>query len=164
MDWHLARSRAAATQRLPGQRTLVEPVVGGLLRAMGKLHVERVLDLGVDVQPPDLAFAGEEQDLQEMVGNLIDNACRSARSMVRVRAARDGADLLITVEDDGPGIAPDQRSHVLQRGVRLDESGAGSGLGLAIVVDLARLYGGELTLDVAGAGGLSARLRLPAAG
>jgi signal transduction histidine kinase len=164
MQWHLARARAAATQHLPGQRTRVEPVVSGLLRAMGKLHAERSLDLRFDVPSPELAFAGEEQDLQEMVGNLIDNACRSARSTVRVCAARDGAALLITIEDDGPGIAPGQRSHVLQRGVRLDESGVGSGLGLAIVVDLARLYGGELTLDHAGIGGLSARLRLPAAG
>ncbi len=164
MQWHLARARAAATQHLPGQRTPVEPVVSGLLRAMGKLHSERTLDLVVDMQTPDPGFAGEEQDLQEMVGNLIDNACRSARSTVRVHVARDAADLHITVEDDGPGIAPEQRARVLQRGVRLDESGAGSGLGLAIVVDLARLYGGELSLDRTVAGGLSARLRLPAAG
>lgn len=164
MQWHLARARAAATQHLPGQRTRVEPVVSGLLRAMGKLHAERSLDLGVTVRPPELAFAGEEQDLQEMVGNLIDNACRSARSRVGVHAVRDGANLDITVEDDGPGIAPEQRAHVLQRGVRLDEGGAGSGLGLAIVLDLARLYGGELTLDSGDAGGLRARLRLPAAG
>lgn len=164
MQWHLARARAAATQHLPGQRTPVEPVVSGLLRAMGKLHAGRSLDLGADLQTPDPAFAGEEQDLQEMVGNLLDNACRCARSRVRVRVARNGADLHITVEDDGPGIAPEQRAHVLQRGVRLDESAAGSGLGLAIVVDLARLYGGDLTLDRSDAGGLSARLSLPAAG
>ncbi|HMS79731.1 MAG TPA: ATP-binding protein, partial [Burkholderiaceae bacterium] len=96
--------------------------------------------------------------------HLIDNACRSARSAVVVQAARDGAWLRIAVDDDGPGIAPERRSEVLQRGIRLDESGTGSGLGLAIVVDLARVYGGTLTLDGTQAGGLRALLRLPAAG
>lgn len=162
LHWHLARARAAATQHVPGQRTPLEPVLGSLLRAMEKLHADRHLDLGADDVPADLAFAGEEQDLQEMLGNLLDNACRSARRAVSVRATREGPWLRITVDDDGPGIAPEQRAAVLQRGVRLDETRAGSGLGLAIVVDLARLYGGDLTLDGADAGGLSARLSLPA--
>jgi signal transduction histidine kinase len=163
MQWHLARARAAVTSHVPGQRTALEPVLGGLLRVMGKLHADRGLDLvGADL-PANLAFAGEEQDLQEMLGNLLDNACRSARSAVHVKADREGPWLRITVDDDGPGIPPAQREAVLQRGVRLDESRAGSGLGLAIVVDLARLYGGELALDAAGIGGLSARLSLPAA-
>ena len=164
LQWHLARARAAATQQVPGQRTALEPVLAGLLRTMDKLHAERHLDLGAEGVSTDLAFAGEEQDLQEMLGNLLDNACRSARSAVAVRAVREGPWLQITVDDDGPGIAPEQRAAVLQRGVRLDESQPGSGLGLAIVVDLARLYGGDLTLGSAPAGGLSARLSLPAAG
>ncbi|GMV54678.1 MAG: hypothetical protein AMXMBFR6_04830 [Betaproteobacteria bacterium] len=164
MHWHLARARAAATQQAPGQRTLIEPVLRSLLRAMERLHADRHLDLGAEDMPPGLAFAGEEQDLQEMVGNLLDNACRSACAAVTVRAAQEGGRLCITVDDDGLGIAPEQRTEVLQRGVRLDEARAGSGLGLAIVVDLARLYGGDLTLGSADAGGLSARLVLPAAG
>jgi signal transduction histidine kinase len=163
MHWHLARARAAATQHVPGQRTALEPVLGSLLRAMDKLHADRHLDLGADEVAPDLAFAGEEQDLQEMLGNLLDNACRSACGAVTVKARREGAWLRITVEDDGPGIAPEQRAAVLQRGVRLDESRDGSGLGLAIVVDLARLYGGDLELTTADAGGLSVRLSPPAA-
>ena len=164
MQWHLARARAAATQRVPGQRTSVEPVLAGLVRAMNRLHADRHLDLAIEDVPAGLAFAGEEQDLQEMLGNLLDNACRSARSAVFVRARRDGAWLRIAVDDDGPGIPAEQRACVLQRGVRLDESTAGSGLGLAIVVDLARLYGGDLALETADAGGLAARLSLPAAG
>lgn len=163
MQWHLARARAAA-QQLPGQRTPIEPVLNGLLRAMDRLHADRHLDLGLNLDPQasPLTFAGEAQDLQEMVGNLLDNACRSAQTAVSVRAVQSGNRLHITVDDDGPGIAPEQRAAVLQRGVRLDETRAGSGLGLAIVVDLARLYGGDLTLDRAAAGGLSARLELPA--
>jgi signal transduction histidine kinase len=164
MHWHLARARAAATQHGPGQRTLLEPVLSSLLRAMERLHADRHLDLGADDVLPDLAFAGEEQDLQEMLGNLLDNACRSAREAVVVRATREGPWLRITVDDDGPGIPSDQREAVLQRGVRLDETRAGRGLGLAIVVNLARIYGGDLALDLAGAGGLRARLSLPAAG
>ncbi|MFO0297149.1 MAG: sensor histidine kinase [Pseudomonadota bacterium] len=163
LQWHLARARAAATQHLPGQRTALEPVLASLLRAMDKLHADRHLDLGADDVAPELAFAGEEQDLQEMLGNLLDNACRSAHGAVRVKANRDGPWLRIHVDDDGPGIPPEQRASVLQRGVRLDESRDGSGLGLAIVVDLARLYGGDVTLDGAAAGGLSVRLSLPAA-
>ena len=163
MQWHLARARAAATQHVPGQRTALQPVLASLLRAMDKLHADRHLDLGADDVAPELAFAGEEQDLQEMLGNLLDNACRSARGAVTVKASREGLWLRIHVDDDGPGIAPEQRAAVLQRGVRLDEGRDGSGLGLAIVVDLARLYGGDVTLNGADAGGLSARLLLPAA-
>jgi len=159
-----ASARAAATRNLPGQRTPLAPVVSGLLRAMDRLYAHRHLDLGADDIAPDLAFAGEEQDLQEMLGNLLDNACRSARAAVLVRAQRQGDRLCIAVDDDGPGIAPARRAEVLRRGVRLDETGAGSGLGLAIVVDLAGEYGGGLSLESAAAGGLSARLTLPAAG
>lgn len=163
MQWHLARARAAA-QQLPGQRTPIEPVLSSLLRVMDRLHADRHLDLGLKLDPQafPLTFAGEAQDLQEMVGNLLDNACRSAQTGVSVRAEQAGDRLHITVDDDGPGIPPEQRAAVLQRGVRLDETRAGNGLGLAIVVDLARLYGGDLTLGSANAGGLSARLELPA--
>lgn len=163
MHWHLARARAAAIQHVPGRRTALEPVLASLLRAMDKLHVDRHLDLCADEVAPELAFAGEEQDLQEMLGNLLDNACRSARAAVTVKASRDGRWLRIQVDDDGPGIAPEHRAAVLQRGVRLDESRDGSGLGLAIVVDLARLYGGDLELTTADAGGLGVQLSLPAA-
>ncbi len=163
LQWHLARARAAATPRMPGQRTPIEPVIARLLRTMDKLHADRHLDLGADGLAAELAFAGEEQDLQEMLGNLLDNACRSARGTVGVTAWRDGPQLYIAVDDDGPGIAPAQRAAVLQRGVRLDESRDGSGLGLAIVVDLAQLYGGDLALATSDAGGLRACLTLPAA-
>lgn len=163
VQWHLARARAAAAPRVPGQRTALEPLVHDLLRTMDKLHAARHLDLAADAVAPDLAFAGAEQDLQEMLGNLLDNACRSARTAVSVGALQQGPWLQITVDDDGRGIPPAQRAAVLQRGVRLDESGPGSGLGLAIVVDLARGHGGELGLETAPAGGLRARLTLPGA-
>ena len=115
---------------------------------------------------PGPAFAGEEQDLQEMLGNLVDNACKWARAVVDIRVALepagDSAMLLIRVQDDGPGISAEQRQAVLARGVRMDESVPGSGLGLAIVSDLAGVYGGTLALDDAALGGLSASVYLPA--
>lgn len=165
LQWHLARARAVASRPGLGQRVALEPLVHALLHTLQRLHDDRHLDLSGEVVPVGLAFAGEEQDLQEMVGNLVDNACRHARTRVEVRVfpQADGM-LAIEVEDDGPGIPPERRQEVLRRGVRLDEQGPGSGLGLAIVVDLARLYGGDLTLDSpGGADGLCARLRLPAA-
>ena len=120
-------------------------------------------DDSVSPLPAGWAFAGEEQDLQEMLGNLLDNACRNARSQVAVRVRRDGGQLTILVDDDGPGIAAEQRAAVLERGVRLDESTPGSGLGLAIVVELAALYGGRIALEDSALGGLRACLSLPAA-
>ena len=162
IDWHLARARVAASQRLPGQRTPLAPVLAGLLRVMAKVHAERALRLDCTDIPADWAFAGEEQDLQEMLGNLLDNACLWARTRVRVEARLDGGQLQVVVEDDGPGIAPEQRQAVLARGVRLDEATPGSGLGLAIVADLVALYGGALALEAGSAGGLLARISLPA--
>jgi len=163
IDWHLARARVAASLQVPGQRTPLRPVLESLLRVMGKLYAARGLTLALAALPDDADFAGEEQDLQEMLGNLLDNACRSARTRVAVSAVRDGTQLQVVIADDGPGIAAAARAAVLQRGVRLDESTPGSGLGLAIVLDLARLYGGTLALDESAGGGLQVTLALPAA-
>ena len=163
IDWHLARARVAASQRLPGQRTPVAPLLAGLVRVMDRVHADRGLAVHLEPVAQDLAFAGEEQDLQEMVGNLLDNACLWARRRVTLGAQREADRLVIAVEDDGPGIAPDRRAAVLARGVRLDETTPGSGLGLAIVADLVALYGGTLALEEgAGGGGLRARINLPA--
>lgn len=167
VDWHLARARAAGASAVPGHRVCVEPVVRGLLRVMDKVHAGRALQLRCSPVRADIAFAGEEQDLQEMLGNLLDNACKWARQVVQVEVVLVTIDtaamLQITVQDDGPGIAQEQRDAVLARGVRIDESVPGSGLGLAIVGDLVRLYAGSLTLDSPASGGLLACVRLPAA-
>jgi signal transduction histidine kinase len=162
VDWHLARSRAAASHRLPGQRTPVAPVAQGLVRVMQRVYAARALDMDSTELPEALAFAGETQDLQEMLGNLLDNACKWARSAVRVSASGALGRLHVCVEDDGPGIGEQARTTVLQRGQRLDESVPGSGLGLAIVDELAQLYGGQLSLDKSALGGLRAELSLPA--
>jgi signal transduction histidine kinase len=167
IDWHLARSRAAAARGMPGARVALAPVADGLLRVMERVHAGRGLALVCAPIAPGLAFAGEAEDLHEMLGNLLDNACKWARHEVRVSAsvgeAGAASRLQIAIEDDGPGIDADRREAALARGARLDESVPGSGLGLAIVHDLAGLYGGRITLGSAASGGLRAELELPLA-
>jgi signal transduction histidine kinase len=163
VDWHLKRARAAAAQGRPGARAPVAEAAEGLLRVMRRVHAGRALELHAEGIAPGLYFAGELQDLQEMLGNLVDNACKWARHAVRVAATAEGRRLRLVVDDDGPGIAAAQRDAALARGTRLDETVPGSGLGLAIVHELARLYGGELALEPSPRGGLRAVLWLPAA-
>jgi signal transduction histidine kinase len=163
VDYHLARAQAAAAVRMPGVRTPLGPVVDGLVRTMRRIHAGRDLDLVVQPMPASLAFRGEAQDLQEMLGNLLDNACKWASSRVGIDARIEQDGLVIRVDDDGKGIATEQREAMLRRGVRADQQVPGSGLGLAIVDDLARMYGGQVVLADSPLGGVRAVLTLPAA-
>jgi signal transduction histidine kinase len=162
VDYHLARAQAAAAVRLPGARTPLGPIVDGLVRTMRRIHAERNLELVVQPMPAALAFRGEEQDLQEMLGNLLDNACKWASRRVEIDAGVEQDRLVIRVDDDGRGIAAEQREAMLRRGVRADQQVPGSGLGLSIVDDLARMYGGQVVLADSPLGGLRAILTLPA--
>lgn len=164
---HLERARIAARPTIVATITEVEPVIEALGRTMEKIH--RGIDIEVSASAA-AKFRGERQDFEEMVGNLVDNACKWARAQVSIKVdVRPTADpereamLHIVVDDDGKGLSPEERAQVSRRGKRLDESKPGSGLGLSIVVDLAALYGGRLTLDAAPLGGLRAELTLPAA-
>jgi len=162
VDHYLARARAAGAVDALGNRTAVRPVLDDLARVLSRIHIDRGLAIDIDC-PPQLAFRGERQDLEEMAGNLMDNACKWAKHRVRVTALRlEGALLELRVGDDGPGLDPHERTLVGERGERLDESVPGSGLGLAIVRDIAKLYTGSLELDASPLGGLEARLILPA--
>jgi signal transduction histidine kinase len=167
---HLERARIAARATVVGTVTEVAPVVTSLARSMEKIHRDR--GIAIDIEAPrDTRFRGERQDLEEMVGNLVDNACKWAQSRVAVEVlperntAKASAALRVVVDDDGPGLTAAQREQIatIRRGQRLDETKPGSGLGLSIVVDLAALYGGALTLGTAPIGGLRAELVLPAA-
>jgi signal transduction histidine kinase len=133
---------------------------------MTKIHRDRNLDITADI-PHGLACRSDAQDLTEMVGNLLDNACKWADRKVHVTAhllkGMDLPMLEIRVEDDGPGITPREADAVFERGNRLDEAVPGSGLGLAIVRDIAELSGGNVTLGRSQLGGLKAALILPAA-
>ena len=166
VDRHLSRARTAAAAGVLGARCEVAPVVAELARVLSRLHQAHGDggDGGVQITvdgATDLAFAGEREDLQEMLGNLMDNACQWARGLVRVNISSQPGTLVIAVDDDGPGLPPERRAEMLARGGRLDESKPGSGLGLAIVADMAGLYQGKLDLAASDLGGLSARLTLP---
>ncbi len=166
---HLERARLAARVAVIGTITEVRPVVAALARTMEKIHQDR--GVAVDIEAGDEArFRGEKQDLEEMVGNLVDNACQWAQSRVAVEIFSEKPDPIgqrhvvrILVDDDGPGLSPQQREQVARRGRRLDETKPGSGLGLSIVMELAGLYGGSLNLGSAPNGGLRAELVLPGA-
>ena len=144
----------------------VAPVLADLRRVLDMVHAARGLHI-VLPPPTDAAFAGETEDLHEIVGNVLDNACKRARHEVRVALRVEpspaGAQVLVTVEDDGPGIAAEQRAKLPRRGTRLDESVPGSGLGLAIAAELSALYGGTLELHGEPPSGLRVQIRLPAA-
>ena len=162
---HLERARLAARQSVIGTITDVVPVISALARTMEKIHHDRGIAIDIDAPTP-ARFQGEQQDLEEMIGNLVDNACKWAQSRVSVEVVTEiGAKQMvrIIVDDDGPGLTAAQREQVARRGRRLDETKPGSGLGLSIVVELAGLYGGSLTLGSAPIGGLRAELVLPAA-
>ncbi len=164
---HLERARFAARLTVVGVVTEVPPVVAALARMMEKLHHDRGIQIEVDAPEP-VRFLGERQDLEEMVGNLVDNACKWATSRVSITVeseTRAGKGLppavRIVIDDDGPGLSATEREQVAQRGQRLDETKPGSGLGLSIVLELAALYGGSLNLSPAPVGGLRAELVLP---
>ncbi len=166
---HLDRARMVARVGVIGDLTDVKPVVEGLARTLEKIY-GRDRDMSVSAECPEsVRFQGEKQDLEEMLGNLMDNACKWAKSEVEANVeALPKADKLaraffrITVDDDGPGLTPEQRAAAVQRGKRLDETKPGSGLGLSIVTDLVGLYGGKLELAESPLGGLRAAVVLPA--
>lgn len=162
VDHHLVRARTAATGALIGARAELAPIATDLIRTLGRIHARRGIEIASEL-PPGLAFRGERQDLEEMLGNLLDNAGKWAARSVRLTAARTDGLLTLTIDDDGPGLPPERRREVIERGARLDERVPGSGLGLAIVRDIALLYGGSLALEDAPEGGLRAVLTLPAA-
>ena len=161
VDYHIAHTRAAAAGAAPGTLCSISESTEGLARALRRLYAERGLAIDVRV-PADLSARVQREDLDEMIGNLLDNACKWGRARVGVFAHRSGSGVEMVIDDDGNGLASDMRQAVLQRGVRADEASPGSGLGLAIVRDLADAYGGSISLEASPLGGLRARLRLPA--
>jgi signal transduction histidine kinase len=167
VQYYLDRARAAARAAAVGSMTEVEPVVASMVRTFTKIQKARGVVFASSVED-SVRFRGEKQDLEEMLGNLTDNAGKWARGQVQISVAR-GEDiaperpaLVFLIDDDGPGLAPEARKEATRRGRRIDETVPGSGLGLSIVVDLAQLYGGTFALEDSPLGGLRARLVLPA--
>ncbi len=167
VSFYLDRARAAARATSVGVSTEFSPVLDGLVRTFQKVYRDRGVTFYASVAP-SLRFRGEAQDLADLVGNLLDNAGKWARSRIEVTADREPLSdptgrsyFVVHIDDDGPGLDAGARAAALERGRRLDESRPGSGLGLSIVVDLAGNYGGALSFDDSPYGGLRATLRLP---
>ncbi|MCC2108759.1 MAG: sensor histidine kinase [Hyphomicrobiales bacterium] len=166
VSFYLDRARAVARAGAIGAATDVGPALEALARTFRKIYRER--EIVVPAAMPDMRFLGERQDFDDLVGNLLDNACKWAAAKVELSlglepAAAGRSRLVVTIDDDGPGLEPDMRAEAIRRGRRLDESKPGSGLGLSIVADLSGAYGGALALEESPLGGLRAVLRLPAA-
>jgi signal transduction histidine kinase len=158
IERHLVRARAGSVQQ-HGRRVLVRAVLEDVVRAIGRMHGDKVhIELAGDASA---RFRGDASDLQEILGNLVDNAAKWARSQVRVDLRTMDGRIEITIDDDGPGIPLQRRTEAIQRGVRLDTSRPGSGLGLQIVDELCRIYEGSLVLGDSTLGGLAAKVVLP---
>ncbi len=159
---YLDRARISARHATVTSRTEAKPALERIVRVIAKLNPQ--IDVERRFSDEQLVFAGEEQDFEEIVGNLLENGARFASSRLRISASRqaDAAGLLlIEIEDDGPGMSPQEAEIALKRGMRLDESTPGSGLGLSIVKDIVAEYGGRLALGRSELGGLRATVRLP---
>jgi signal transduction histidine kinase len=170
LDVYLDRARRAARSHVPGTLSDIFPVIESLIRTLKRIYTHKNLTAKMDVDR-SVRFLGEKQDLEEMFGNLLDNAFKWAKREVIVRAQFDAADeahdtgkIVLEVEDDGPGLPKEQREDALVRGKRLDETKPGSGLGLSIVAETVAMYGGEIDLGLSPSGGLRVRLTLPGTG
>ncbi|WP_321397999.1 HAMP domain-containing sensor histidine kinase [Emcibacter sp.] len=170
VDHYLHRARVAASAKVISSRTEVAPVIRDLCRAMGVINRDKVFDISIAGPEEQLVFRGERQDLEEIVGNLLENAGKWAERQVYVHCRREADTIILEISDDGPGIDPAAREAVFTRGERLDEETPGSGLGLSIVQDLISLYGGKISLEdnlsaaeAPSQKGLRVKISLPAA-
>jgi len=165
VDHHLRRARAAARSQTSGERTPVEPILDELAVTLERIFQDKSEGQGVEIDwrcPEDLCFQGEKQDLMELAGNVMENAGKWCKARIRVVAAPTSPERwTLVVEDDGPGLPPERWVDALKRGQRMDEQTPGSGLGLSIVDELARAYGGSVTLGESSMGGLRVSLDLP---
>jgi signal transduction histidine kinase len=163
IDHQIARARAAANRTIAGPQVRAAPLIGEVVGAVGRLHADRGVVFANDVDA-DIEVDCDPNDLQEILGNLLDNAGKWARSEVRITGHADTRAVEFAVEDDGPGVPEAERAKVFGIGERLDERPSGGGLGLAIVRDLVDLYDGTIRLEQGGLGGLRAVVRLPRPG
>ncbi len=161
VEHHLGRASAVAgAGRVLGVKVGVSQVAENMVAVLSRVFAERHLSFTLDIRE-DAAFRGHREDLEEILGNLMENACKWAASRVRVAAREDREELVILVEDDGPGLSPEQAAQASRRGKRLDEMAPGWGLGLSIVDDLVEVNGGELAFSRSDLGGLAATIRIP---
>ncbi len=159
IDYHLAQARASAGTTNAARSSVLDHA-NGLVRTLNRLYADRGLSFHIDASEEHLVRV-QPEDLDELLGNLLDNACKWAQRQVRLSSRLENNQILISIEDDSAGISPSLRERVLQRGIRIDETTPGSGLGLAIVRELVELYGGSISLGDSAMGGLQVNVLLP---
>ncbi|MCH4870932.1 ATP-binding protein [Pseudomonas sp. TMW22089] len=159
MSRELNRARLAG-DALPGAQFDVDAEMPGLMATLGMIHGGH-LELRLNTSP-GLHMPWDREDMLELLGNLLDNACKWADSQVELNIRQTAGGYEIEVQDDGPGIPETERDQVISRGTRLDEQTSGHGLGLGIVRDIVDVWGGEMQLETGALGGLSVMIRLPA--
>jgi len=151
----------AGTNSTFEQAVMIKPVVDKLFNAMDKVYVDKHLTLTHDIQHNELGFNGDITDLMEILGNVLDNACKAAVKQVKLSVSTNQSKLLIHIEDDGPGIPKDKREQLLERGTRLDSYKEGQGIGMAVVADLVSAYQGQLEILQSDLGGAKLSLIFP---
>jgi two-component system sensor histidine kinase PhoQ len=160
VDHQLRRASAQVTQASRANAVPVKPLVERLMRALQKVYQAKNIQCKIDIPEP-LLFHGDEADLMELMGNLIDNACKYGRRNLALSARLDKGDLLLLVEDDGPGVAADVKHSILTRGARADTATPGQGIGLAVAVDILSSYGGSIDIFRSPLGGAGFEVRIP---
>lgn len=160
VNYHLDRAQIIARSGMLSTAHPVKPVVEGLGRAMSKIYRDKNVRLTINVEK-NMRFSGEREDIEQVLGNLIDNACKWSKNEVAISVTGDESSLVFGVEDNGPGLSTEQQKRAMKRGERLDEQTPGSGLGLSIVHDLMKAYDGTFTMARSKLGGLKATLTFP---
>lgn len=163
IDHQLRRASAQVTQNAVYARVLVKPLLERLTSAMQKVYRQKALNITIEADA-SLPFLGDEADLMEVLGNLIENACKYGKSQVHISAKIIHGDLRISIEDNGPGVSDTLKSTILMRGARADTATAGQGIGLSVAVDIVSSYGGSLQISRSSLGGASFNISLPAHG
>lgn len=161
IDQQLLRARTDAVSLRSYVQTPIAPVIEQIIRVIKKMHVDRHIDFVVAQEDLTICVPIDKNTLQEIIGNLLDNASKWAHSTIRIKIYTENQQLCIVIEDDGKGVAADQLYKIMQRGIRADERVPGSGLGLSIASELCSVYGGELILFTSSLGGLGAKISLP---
>jgi two-component system sensor histidine kinase PhoQ len=159
IGYQLQRAVTSGARRL-GNRVALRPLADKLAATFAKVYFDKGLRLDIDIAA-DCQIRGDESDLFEVLGNLLDNACKAGRRRVAVGAVPGERWLMLSVEDDGPGVAVDEREHILQRGRRADSYAPGQGIGLAVAMDIIDSYGAELDIGDSGLGGARFTVRWP---
>jgi len=159
VGYHLQRAAASGRTGVVTPQPL-RAVVERVVKALSKVYAEKKIDTQIEIDSA-LRFRGDEADLLEMLGNVLDNACKWCAGQVRVSAKLAGTQLSLCVEDDGPGIAAADAQRVQERGFRADQSVPGQGIGLAVTRDIVEAYDGQISIGTSALGGAAVTLVLP---